>query len=463
MSARDNPQHHASIMTPTADHSDQDLTGQSFRGADLDGAEFTGTDLRSADFTGASLVKADFTNAKLGIRPLAGGILLGLAMIVSAMAGLSSAYFMQTMRERVASLDWQSLTDWQDKLANSLIVIVIVTFLALLIMKGAGAALPTLVGLIAVAFALDLSIGIVAGRLHISRAPFLIGIMLLFGLALVAGILGRIVGGAFGAWAIALISIVGGLVAGSVEGGFTAVLVPALLVVISKRTLKGDGRDRLLRDLSHRIVTRHGTRFTGADISGATFTGTNLVAPDMTGTIDDGTVWGPGQMPHRLDSPSRSFGTKRTEPKDEDQGGDPITASLFRAANFGDLARASDFVSEDFVGYTNGHRISGDGTAATGSGPHLLTEIIRFHGHVEDPFWQLYDEVDGPTDHSTGAGNNQIAIRFVLSGLFDGARTEIEVAGFLKVTDNKLSELRFVTDLTTVNELRKAAGLKELD
>ena len=138
-------------MTSPADYSCQDLQGQPFRDADLDGADFTGADLRSADFTNASLVKADFTGAKFGIRPLAGGILLALAMAVSALAGLSSAYFMQTMRERVVSLDWQSLTDWQEKLANSLIIIVIVTFLVLLIVKGVGVALPTLVGLIAVA------------------------------------------------------------------------------------------------------------------------------------------------------------------------------------------------------------------------------------------------------------------------------------------------------------------------
>ncbi len=51
----------------------------------------------------------------------------------------------------------------------------------------------------------------------------------------------------------------------------------------------------------------------------------------------------------------------------------------------------------------------------------------------------------------------------VISGSFDGAHREIEIAGFLTVTNNMLSELRFVTDLTTINELRKAAGLRHLD
>ena len=322
---------------------------------------------------------------------------------------------------------------------------------------------PSLGALILVAFLADLAIVMAFGQIHIERAPFLIGIMLLFGLALVAGILGRIVGGAFGAWAIALISIFGGLVAGHVEVGFAAVLVAALLVVISKRTLKGDNRDRFLRNLSHRIVTRHGTRFTGADISGATFTGTNLVAADMTGTVDEGTLWGPGQLPHRLDSPPRSFGTKPVKTDDKDQGGDPITEFLFRAANSGDFTETSELVSEGFVAYVNGRKLGADGGADPDRGPHLLIEIIRFHGHVENSFWQLYDEVDASTDHGTSAGDRQIAIRFVINGTFDGAHREIEIAGFLTVTDNKLSELRFVADLTTINELRNVAGLRHLD
>jgi hypothetical protein len=74
-------------MTSPLDHSNQALQGQSFRDTDLDGADFTGADLRSADFTNASLVKADFTNAQFGIRPFVGGVILALAMAVSALAG----------------------------------------------------------------------------------------------------------------------------------------------------------------------------------------------------------------------------------------------------------------------------------------------------------------------------------------------------------------------------------------
>ena len=444
-------------MTSSLDFSNQNLRGHSFRDDDLDGADFAGADLRGADFRGSSLVGADFAKARFGIRPVASAVLLGAAMVVSALAGLSTAFFMQAMRERLTSG-----TDWQDGLASIFMLTVIATFVAILVMKGARTALPSLVGLIAVAFIVDVTIVMFLGNLRLDRAPLSIALLLLAAFAFVAGILGRMVGGAFGAWAIGLMSIVGGLVAGRVEGGFAATLVAVLLVIMSKRTLKGDSRDRMLRDLTHRIVTRHGTRFTGADVSGATFTGTNLVVADMTRTVDEGTVWGAGQVPHRLDPRIRSFGEKPTDADDDVQGDRPITEFLFEAANSGDYANAPDLVSENFAAYVNGHRL-GHGFGAADSGPDLLTSILSYHTKgVEDSFWLLYDEVDGGTGQATSDSDRLIAVRFVASGTVDGDHREIEIAGFLKVTNHKLSELRLVTDLTTFNEIREAAGLRAL-
>lgn len=71
-----------------------------------------------------------------------------------------------------------------------------------------------------------------------------------------------------GALAIAIVAILGGVAAGRVEGGLAAIVVSVLLVLVSKRALKLDERDRPLHQLAHRIVTRRGTRFTGADVSG---------------------------------------------------------------------------------------------------------------------------------------------------------------------------------------------------
>jgi hypothetical protein len=159
------------------------------------------------------------------------------AMVVSAVAGLTTAYFIQAMWERLNSGGWHELQ------ANRFIMTVLAASSAILIRTGTGEALPWLGALILVVFLADLAIVMAFGRPHVERAAFLVGLMLLFGLAFVTGIPGRIVGGAFGAWAIALISVVGDLIAGQARRGLAAVRVGALFVVISKRTLKGDGHD----------------------------------------------------------------------------------------------------------------------------------------------------------------------------------------------------------------------------
>ncbi len=82
------------------------------------------------------------------------------------------------------------------------------------------------------------------------------------------------VGGTFGAWAIGFVAVIGGLAAGRAHGGIAAIVVGMLLVLISKRALKNDTRDRPMRVVAYRIVTHRGTHFTGADITRADFTGT---------------------------------------------------------------------------------------------------------------------------------------------------------------------------------------------
>ena len=79
-------------------------------------------------------------------------------------------------------------------------------------------------------------------------------------------------GGAFGAWAIALVAVLGGLAAGRVNGGMAAIVVGVLLVFVAKRALKADKRDDAVRRLTNRLVSRHGTRLAGADLTRANFT-----------------------------------------------------------------------------------------------------------------------------------------------------------------------------------------------
>ena len=129
----------------------------------------------------------------------------------------------------------------------------------------------------------------------------MIGLLLMFGPATVAGILGRVVGGVFGSWAIAIVSVTGGLAAGRVNGGLAAVVVTIVLMLVAKRALKADDRDLLSRRFAHRIMTRHGTKFTGADLTRANFADSALTQADLSEAVLDGALWDKGGGPLVVD------------------------------------------------------------------------------------------------------------------------------------------------------------------
>lgn len=275
-------------MTAQTDYDAQDLRGALFHNAHLDHTDFRDADLRGADFAGASLVDAEFTNARLGVRPLTRALVLAAALLVSIAAGLVTGYFVTAMRERVTS------SEWQDVLGGWLLLAIVVSILLVLVSRGIDTALRVSLVVAALAIALDILVLFVTGDLgarRVERGLRVIGLLLLFGPAAVAGILGRLVGGIFGSWAIALVAIVGGIAAGQVNGGIAAIVVSVLLVSIAKRALKMDPRDRVLGRLAHRIITHHGTRFTGADLRRADFTGAALSLSDTSEAVLVDAVW----------------------------------------------------------------------------------------------------------------------------------------------------------------------------
>jgi len=119
----------------------------------------------------------------------------------------------------------------------------------------------------------------------------------MLGLAVFVGILARLVGGTLGAWGIAGVAVLGGIAAGRFEGGLAGVAVTVALLLISKRALHADERDRTLVRLTQRTVRRWGTRFVGADLTGADFTGTRADFCDMSGAGIHGVDWEPGHEP----------------------------------------------------------------------------------------------------------------------------------------------------------------------
>jgi hypothetical protein len=73
--------------------------------------------------------------------------------------------------------------------------------------------------------------------------------------------------------------------------------------------------------------------------------------------------------------------------------------------------------------------------------------------------WELYDEAVEKQDD----GTELIATRFVSTQSIDGEPRQIEIGGFLRARDGKLTEFRLVLDMTLFNEYRVAVGLPPIE
>jgi hypothetical protein len=282
------------VSTQT-DYRGSNLRRRSFRGAALNGADFAGADLRGADFTDASLVEANLADAKLGVTPSTGVLLLVTAVMLAGAAGVVTGWLSSETRDRMFSGEWQAT------LGGATIVFLTLVLFGFLLVKGADWAVRAFAVAFAVSLTINLVVDFIYGEVNVGVLARTVGLMILFGLAVVAGIVARMVGGAFGPFIIVVVALIGGIATGRADGGIGTIVVSVLLVVIAKRAMRLDQRDRPILTLAHRIVTARGTRFTNTNLTRADFTGTLLTYSDMTNAVLSGTTWDPGKGPVILD------------------------------------------------------------------------------------------------------------------------------------------------------------------
>jgi uncharacterized protein YjbI with pentapeptide repeats len=281
----------AGIAGSGADYRGRDLRGLSFRNQNLDNADFREADLRGADFTGASLRGTDFTGAHLGIRRPIAFLILLTAAAVAAAAGASSAVVAGEFRERFQSSEWEVLA------SAGVAACIAVAFLALLFWRGPRDALLFLPVAIVAGVVASVIIKNAFGSYDVVFTLSTIGILLVFALAVLAGILGRIVASTFGLLILAALSLAAGVATGLLHGGIAALVLSVFMAVVAKRALRQDERDRPIQRIAYRIFTMRGTRFTGADLTGANFTSTALVHIDTSSALVDDAVWEHGKGP----------------------------------------------------------------------------------------------------------------------------------------------------------------------
>jgi hypothetical protein len=259
--------------------------GASFRGGSLDGVDFAGMDVRGADFTGASLRSASFRDAQLGVAPRIGVVMLGLAILAAVAAGIAIGWSVDQTRNRLSAEPWDEVAE------GATIVVVLVVLVALVFWRGFDFAIRIGVIVYAVAVALNIVANLIWDEVEWVLALRATALVVFIVLAIVTGMLGRVVGGVFGAWSIALVAILGGLASGRADGGIGGLVIAVSLVLISKRALRGDTRDRTLCRFAHRLIRKWGTRFDGADLTGADFTGTDAGRCGVKGATLNGVIW----------------------------------------------------------------------------------------------------------------------------------------------------------------------------
>ena len=154
---------------------------------------------------------------------------------------------------------------------------------------------------------------------------------------------------------------------------------------------------------------------------------------------------------------AKFFGSKRDAADEDAQGDHPAVRFLFQAANAGEFEGVEDIVDREFRAYAFGYPL---GTRDVDRGPALLVDTLEYwREEIPDTRWELYDEVTQREPELTDG----IAIRFVHTGTIDGVEREVEGAAFAKVVDKKLTELRYVLDMTVFNDHRRFIGLDPLE
>ena len=279
-----------------------DAIKRSFRGQDLRGADFTGKDVRGADFTGADLRSASFRETKIGVAPRTGLAIMGLSLLVALFAGVAIGWGVDEMRTRFNSDEWDQVAE------GGILGLTILVLLGLIIWKGFDFAIRAAIVFYVVVAAVTIAANVIWEEFEfivLLRATALLVFVIL---AIVAGMLGRVVGGVFGIWSVILVAALGGIATGQSEGGIAGIVVAVSLAVISKRAVRGDPRDRSLRRFGHRMIRRRGTQFVDADLTGADFTGTDPSRCDARGATVDDVIWDPDH-PRPVDVPEDATAT----------------------------------------------------------------------------------------------------------------------------------------------------------
>ncbi len=308
----------------------QNLRGRSFKGQDLTGANFSYSDIRGANFTNTILRNAKFINAQAGLQLYWEVALVVGSLLLAVLSGLASAII-----SGFAGLGLTTGSQPYGILISAILLITLAVFCVFTIRKGLVAALETMFWAMALivtvyaAAALVVAIAMVVtatepssvaiawtrvGTLGGTVVP--VGVMalqltiifILLGVESLAVAQAWTVAGAVGGTVVAVGATVGAAVGAAfwvlvVAVDFSWAMMPAvsalvgpvsvtgLSAYVSWRFLAGDEKHAFVWKVAIALAAIGGTKFRGADLTDANFTGATLKNTDFRKANLTGICW----------------------------------------------------------------------------------------------------------------------------------------------------------------------------
>lgn len=276
------------------DFSHKNLRGLSFQGQDLTGADFSFADIRGTDFTGASLRQTNFSHTIAGLPHRWRLLLIGFAFILSAISGFASAF------SGVIAVDFIFFAvkrGFEFTLVAGLMALVTLTvFCVLTTHQGLEVALgaSAVVGAIAVAIAGVTSVdGVIAG----SVAGVLVAVNIAAALALAVAFTMSVTLTRRVAAILALLVVIVGAVAGislgvavakspeaitsAVSVAVSSIVIEIVLGVYLAKQVLTRQKFTFLHSIAVALAAIGGTSFREADLIGANFTQAKLKNTDL--------------------------------------------------------------------------------------------------------------------------------------------------------------------------------------
>jgi Pentapeptide repeats (8 copies) len=274
----------------TRDFRNQDLRGKSFAGQNLSEANLSGADIRGTDFSNAILKNANFTGVRAGILP-AQKVSIFIASVVASLLLGSLAGWVDALVE----LEFHN-SDGFGGVAPSVsakwIVLVMLlvfgyvaqrygmtagfsTFIVALLVAGLGAFITT--SFVSIAAAVVIAITIVAFIAAVTIVTVILSLTTALATNLSAG---AIVLAAFTpvfAWVA--------VPTAQESAVILAIVVTVLSAYIGWLAYQGDERHAGLRAIAESLTTRHGTNFSGADLTHADFSQARLKGSNFNDAI----------------------------------------------------------------------------------------------------------------------------------------------------------------------------------